>query len=139
MIEEFKEYVLKLNKELCIKEDYEDAEDILKNGIWHGYVPPLDSVDRVFALFILDCHPELLDVNIEEITKTMEIGNAWYDGLSKEVRELNEYIMYIAYDNYEREGITNTVAYGNIIAECQKGREWVLKSSYGSGGWFGAS
>lgn len=91
---------------------------------------PCDSYDRLFALYIIDVHPEIIgkswnDVKDLEWMKEFEIGGGW-EGTH-------------AYDSYEREGLTSETAYENMMDVIKKGRDAVLIDSYEDGGWFGAS
>ena len=138
MTEKFCEYVVNLNRELGFKEGCTDCEEILRSIDYHNPVP-LNSVDRVFALYLADCHQDILSKVTEDLFETKEIFKEFYDSLPDDIVSDFEEISPISYNNYEREGIADIVAMGNILYIASKGRDYTLKDDYANGGWFGAS
>lgn len=108
---------------------------------FHNNKIPFDSVDRIYALYLIDDKSHLLDIDLEEIIKDKEkqTNEYMYSLMNKEEKEEFELVTDWAYDNYEREGISPYVAFFNIIDVAKKGKEVVLKDSYYDGSWFGAS
>lgn len=104
---------------------------------------PYDSIDRVFALWLIDHHPEVIGTTpivslVKDKSKSegIELMNSMLGDLEKDF----VYASNKAYDNYEREGVYSFVAFFNLINVAQKGRDAVLTDSYRNGeGWFGAS
>ena len=116
-------------------DDDHKALDLENNSWWINYSheKPLDSWDRLFALYLIDVHPECIDKawdEVKDIEDVKDFGNCdcrGYEG-SK------------AYDNYEREWLSDEDAWKAMVAVAKKGREAVLVDSYAEdGGWFGAS
>lgn len=138
MTKVFEEFLVKINEELGIKEGSVDAEEILRS-IYYGYDAPKDSVDRIFALYLIDCHSEALNVDMDKIKESEEYAKSLYRELPEDIKEDFEFIKFISYDNYEREGMSDFVAYFNIINVAKEGRDYTLRDSYANGGWFGAS
>ena len=133
-----------MNKELerfssYVKSYFEDNnmeyEDL--NSVAHQNHPPFDSFDRLYALYLIDKKPQIIQkaykFSSEEECKT------FLDNLDEDTKKEMKALFRYSYDNYEREGMRDTVAYGNLLYEATKGKESVLKSTYGEGGWFGSS
>lgn len=97
---------------------------------------PYDSVDRIYALYVIDTMPHLLDIDLS----TQENIHKEFDkGIPKEIEEEFQEVTYKSYNNYEREGMSQIEAYINIINIAKKGKEETLKDSYYTNGYFGAS
>ena len=110
-------------------------------AFFHNNDIPFDSVDRVYALYLIDENSHLLNINLEEILndKEKQNDNFMKSLMTEEEQEEFALVSNWAYENYEREGMSRYVAFFNIIYVAQKGKEVVLKDSYYNGGWFGAS
>lgn len=110
-------------------------------AFFHNKDIPFDSVDRVYALYLIDENSHLLNINLEEILNDKEKQNDNFMKSLMTEAEQEEFALVSnwAYENYEREGMSRYVAFFNIIYVAQKGKEVVLKDSYYNGGWFGAS
>ena len=110
-------------------------------AFFHNNDIPFDSVDRIYALYLIDENSPLLNINLEEILKDKEKQNDDFmkSLMTEEEQEEFALVSNWAYENYEREGMSRYVAFFNIIDVAQKGKEIVLKDSYYDGGWFGAS
>lgn len=110
-------------------------------AFFHNNDIPFDSVDRIYALYLIDENSHLLNINLEEILKDKEKQNDDFmkSLMTEEEQEEFALVSNWAYENYEREGMSRYVAFFNIIDVAQKGKEVVLKDSYDDGGWFGAS
>lgn len=108
---------------------------------FHNNNIPFDSVDRIYALYLIDSNSHLLDIDLDEIIKDKEkqTNEYMYSLMTKEELEEFKLVTNWAYENYERETISLYVAFFNIIDVAKKGKEVVLKDSYYAGGWFGAS
>lgn len=110
---------------------------------------PFDSFDRLFALYLIDQHIEVInEFDVEKACESSENGEIEYqkafDNRSNSSLDLkNEYekvLWTMSYENYEREGIDNICALVNMIHVAKKGKEAVLTDSYANeDGWFGAS
>ena len=105
--------------------------DLENNSWWINYSheKPLDSWDRLFALYLLDVHPECVDKSwdeVKDLEDIKEFGNGGYEGNK-------------AYNNYEREWLCDKDAWLAMVLVAKKGRDVVLTDSYEDGGWFGAS
>lgn len=106
---------------------------------------PFDSFDRIFALYLINQHYDIIEsFDIEKATS--KSGEEYTEKFFNEKIKQNQEILdewnsnsIRAYDNYEREGITDTVAFGNMLYVAKNGPEAVLKDSYYKNGWFGAS
>ena len=136
-IEETKFY--KFAEKFC-KENNKEF-DGTRFAFFHNNEIPFDSVDRIYALYLIDSNSHLLDIDLEEIIKNKEkqTNEYMYSLMTKEeIKEFN-LVTNWAYENYEREGMSPYVAMFNIIDVAKKGEEVVLKDSYYNGGWFGAS
>lgn len=104
----------------------------LENDSWwinYSHEKPLDSWDRLFALYLIDIHPECIDKSWEEVKDLEDIKDFANDG----------YAGNCAYNNYEREWLSNARAWEAMTDVAKQGREAVLIDSYEDGGWFGAS
>lgn len=110
-------------------------------AFFHNNDIPFDSVDRIYALYLIDENSHLLNINLEEILNNKEKQNDDFmkSLMSEEEQEEFTLVSNWAYENYERERMSRYVAFFNIINVAQKGKEIVLKDSYYDGGWFGAS
>ena len=112
--------------------EYEDLKSVA-----HQNHSPFDSFDRLYALYLIDKKPQIIQKAYkfpsEEDCKT------FLDNLDEDAKKEMKALFRYSYDNYEREGMPDTVAYGNLLYEATKGKESVLKSTYGEGGWFGSS
>lgn len=136
---EFSNFIINLDKRLQItKQNLSDPLEILKS-IHYGNSIPTDSVDRVFALYLVTCHQELLDSLNEDIILNKDKLSEFYSNMDSQIKLDFEGIKYIAYENYEREGISDLEAFGNLVYVAKKGESEVLKDSYRDGGWFGSS
>ena len=56
-----------------------------------------------------------------------------------EIKEEFNLVSMETYHNYEREAMSQIDGYLNLINIVKKGKDVVLKDSYYTGGWFGAS
>ena len=110
-------------------------------AFFHNNNIPFDSVDRIYALYLIDKKSHLLDIDLEEIlnNKEKQTNDYMYSLMSDYEKEEFDLVTNWAYENYEREGMSPYVAFFNIIDVAKKGKEVVLKDSYYNGGWFGAS
>lgn len=105
--------------------------DLENNSWWINYSheKPLDSWDRLFALYLIDVHPDCVNKTWNEVKDIEDIKDFNIDGY-----EGNR-----AYDNYEREGLGDTDAWEAMTNVAKKGKDVVLVDSYEDDGWFGAS
>ena len=104
---------------------------------FHNNDKPFDSVDRIYALYLIDINSHLLDADMSDLNKC---DNAYMlELMTTEEQEEFELVTRWAYENYEREGMEKFVAFFNLLDIAQKGKEAVLSDSYEDGGWFGAS
>jgi hypothetical protein len=110
-------------------------------SFFHSNEIPFDSVDRIYALYLIDIKSHLLDINIDDVLNKEGNQNDeyMYQLMTEEEKEEFSLVSEWAYENYEREGMPRWVAFFNIINVAQKGKEAVLKDSYYNDGWFGAS
>ena len=110
-------------------------------AFFHNNNIPFDSVDRIYALYLIDEKSQLLNINLDEILKDKEkqTNEYMYSLMNDYEQEEFKLVTEWAYENYEREAMSPYVAFFNIISVAQKGKEVVLKDSYYDGGWFGAS
>ena len=132
----FKEWLLanwdSLRKDTKHFSDDEHKVLDLENNSWqinYSHEKPLDSWDRLFALYLIDVHPECIDKTWDEVKDIEDIkafSNVGYEGRK-------------AYDNYERECLSDKDAWGAMVDVAKQGREKVLVDSYEDDGWFGAS
>ena len=132
----FKEWLLanwdSLRKDTKHFSDDEHKVLDLENNSWwinYSHEKPLDSWDRLFALYLIDVHPECIDKTWDEVKDIEDINdfsNVGYEGRK-------------AYDNYERECLCDKYAWGAMVDVAKQGREKVLVDSYEDDGWFGAS
>ena len=99
---------------------------------------PFDSVDRLIALYLLDNHPEMVALSLMHITSSEQAWK-WYTEFDEEFKKWFDLASNWAYNNYEREWISNAVALVYILAIAKQGLDEVLTNSYANGGWFGAS
>ena len=104
--------------------------DLENNYWWINYTheKPLDSWDRLFALYLIDVHPDCVNKTWDEV-KDIEDIKEFDDGY-----EGNR-----AFDNYEREWLSAQDAWREMTNVAKQGREKVLVDSYDNDGWFGAS
>ena len=110
-------------------------------AFFHNNDIPFDSVDRIYALYLIDEKSHFLDINLDEILKDKEkqTNEYMYSLMTDYEKEEFDLVTNWAYENYEREGMSPYVAFFNIIDVAKKGINVVLKDSYYNGGWFGAS
>lgn len=110
-------------------------------AFFHNNNIPFDSVDRIYALYLIDSKSHLLDIDIDEIVndKNKQTNEYMYCLMTEDEIEEFKLVTYWAFENYEREGMSPYVAFFNIIDVAKKGYEYTLKDSYYDGGWFGAS
>lgn len=110
-------------------------------AFFHSNDVPFDSVDRIYALYLIDEKSHLLDINLDEILndKEKQTNDYMYSLMTDYEKEEFDLVTNWSYENYEREGMSPYVAFFNIIDVAKKGKEVVLKDSYYDGGWFGAS
>lgn len=105
----------------------EDTEDVLAR-LYHRNNSPLDSVDRVFGLYLFDLHKDEVDVA------------TCLEDFSQEIQDDFAIITDVAYDNYEREGMSPDTAMKGILSVIkEKDRAGILRDCYCMGGWFGSS
>lgn len=97
---------------------------------------PFDSVDRMYAIYIIEKKPHLLEVDLSTQEK---INEAFAGGVPEEIREEFDLVSTASYNNYEREAMSPKKGYFNLLFIAKKGLEETLKDSYYEGGWFGAS
>ena len=115
---------------------FEEANQVIN----YGRSKPFDSYDRLFALYILDNFSEWIGgLDVQKLSKSRAYCEEFYASMSSDMLEDYESLSILAYDNYEREGISKLEAFANIVYIASKGREEVLSNSYAEGGWFGAS
>ena len=98
---------------------------------------PYDSYDRWFAVYLIESNSDILKINALE--KIKEGTKDFIQFLSNEEKELFDEEFYLAYDNYEREGISKDCALANMLDVINQGIDKVMTDSYSNGGWFGAS
>jgi len=136
-IEETKFY--KFAENFCKENNREFKGD--RFAFFHNNDIPFDSVDRIYALYLINEKSHLLDIDLEEILndKENQTDDYMYSLMSDYEKEEFDLVTDWAYENYEREGMSSYVAFFNIIDVAKKGKEVVLKDSYYDGGWFGAS
>jgi hypothetical protein len=136
-IEETKFY--KFAENFCKENDKEF--DGTRFVFFHNNDVPFDSVDRIYALYLIDSNSHLLDIDIDEIVKdkNKQTNEYMYSLMTEEEKEEFKLVTNWAYDNYEREMMSPYVAFFNIVGVAKKGKEVTLKDSYYDGGWFGAS
>lgn len=120
---------LRKNTKIFSKDEYRTLD--LENNSWwinYSHEKPLDSWDRLFALYLIDIHPECIDKTWDEVKDLEDIKefNCGFEGNN-------------AYNNYEREWLSAEDAWRTMVTVTKKGREAVLIDSYDDGGWFGAS
>lgn len=132
----FKEWLLanwdelRKNTKTFSKDEYKVLD--LENKSWwinYSHEKPLDSWDRLFALYLIDVHPECIDKTWDEVKDLEDIkdfDNDGYEGIK-------------AYNNYERECLSSEDAWKEMINVAKQGRDAVLVDAYEDGGWFGAS
>lgn len=110
-------------------------------AFFHNNNIPFDSVDRIYALYLIDSNSHLLDIDIDEIMKdeSKQTNEYMYNLMTDVEKEEFDLVTDWAYENYEREGMSPYVAFFNIIAVAKKGKDITLTDSYYDGGWFGAS
>ena len=131
----FKEWLLEHWDELRkdtkhFSDDEHKVLDLEENSWWINYSheKPLDSWDRLFALYLLDVHPEVINKTwdeVKDLEDIKEVGDG-YEGNR-------------AYDNYEREWLSASDAWNEMTNVAKQGRDVVLVDSYEDNGWFGAS
>ena len=104
--------------------------DLENNSWWISYSHerPFDSWDRLFALYLIDIHPECIDKTWDEVKDIEDIKDFSNDGYEGKK----------AYDNYEREWLSDKSAWRMMVDVAKQGREKVLVDSYEDDGWFGA-
>lgn len=136
-IEETKFY--KFAENFCKENNREFKGD--RFAFFHNNDIPFDSVDRIYALYLIDEKSHLLDIDLEEILNDKEnhTDDYMYSLMSDYEKEEFDLVTDWAYENYEREGLAGYEAFFNIINTAKKGKDIVLKDSYYDGGWFGAS
>ncbi len=112
-------------------DDEHKVLDLEDNSWWINYSheKPIDSWDRLFALYLIDVHSECLDKTWNEVKDLEDIKDFSIDG----------YAGNKAYNNYEREWLSDEVAWREMANVAKQGREKVLIDFYYDGGWFGAS
>ena len=131
----FKEWLLEHWDELRkdtkhFSDDEHKVLDLEENSWWINYSheKPLDSWDRLFALYLIDVHPEVINKTWDEVKDLEDIEE--FDGGFEGHR---------AYDNYEREWLSAEDAWREMTNVAKKGRAVVLVDSYEDDGWFGAA
>lgn len=132
----FKEWLLnnwnELRKDTEHFSDDEHKELDLENNSWwinYSHERPLDSWDRLFALYLLDVYPDCVYKTWDEVKDLEDIKDFSNNGF-----EGNK-----AYNNYEREWLSDKDAWDAMTNVAKQGRERVLVDSYDDDGWFGAS
>lgn len=125
--------------EFCEKFCKENEKEFSKDrfSFFHNNEIPFDSVDRIYALYLIDSKSHLLDIDMSDLDKLSD--EYMKEQMSPEEMDEFELVSNWAYENYEREGMERYVAFFNIIDVAKKGREYTLKDSYYDNGWFGAS
>lgn len=110
-------------------------------AFFHNNDVPFDSVDRIYALYLIESNSHLLEINLDEIDKDEEkqTNEYMYSLMTQEEQDEFKLVTNWAYENYEREGMSPYVAFFNLIYVAKQGKEAVLTDSYYDGGWFGAS
>lgn len=110
-------------------------------AFFHNNDVPFDSVDRIYALYLIESNSHLLEINLDEINKDKEkqTNEYMYSLMTQEEQDEFKLVTDWAYENYEREGMSPYVAFFNLIYVAKQGKEAVLTDSYYVGGWFGAS
>ena len=123
-----------------VKKFFEEHGRAFENNwsVYHQNELPFDSVDRLIALFMLESYPEMVGLDLLSIT-TDKDALEWYASLDPEFKEWFDSASNWAYNNYEREWISNAVALMYILAIAKQGTDEILTNSYATGGWFGAS
>ncbi len=136
-IEETKFY--RFAEKFCKENNKEFEGD--RFAFFHNNDIPFDSVDRIYALYLIDEKSHLLDIDLEDILKDKEkqTNDYMYSLMTDYEKEEFDLVTDWSYENYEREGMSPYVAFFNIIDVAKKGKEAVLEDSYYDGGWFGAS
>lgn len=111
--------------------------------IHHHNKAPFDSFDRIFALWLIDQHFEIIaNFDVEKAKFSEEYCEEYFTECIMDNQELFDEWNHntdLAYDNYEREDINAICAFINMLNVAEKGPDAVLKDSYCNGGWFGAS
>ena len=105
-----------------------DLENSLR-WIHNSHERPLDSWDRLFALYLIDVHPECVDKTWGEVKDIEDVKDFGFEGFEG----------YRAYSNYEREWLDDEDAWREMANVAKRGREAVLADSYETGGWFGVA
>lgn len=127
----------------CEKSCKENNKEWTKDrfAFFHNNEIPFDSVDRIYALYLIDSKSHLLDIDLEEILKDKDkqTNEYMYSLMTEQEKEEFSLVTDWAYENYEREGMSPYVAFFNLIDVAKKGKEYTLKDSYYDDGWFGAS
>ena len=129
-------------------ETYETNDGVevpyFRSHIYHHEDPPLDSYDRIYALYLIDVYPEIVanfDVNTVTQFESHDEAVVYLENLMGP--ELWEAFISLptnlAYENYEREGMSPTDGLANLLNIARQGRDATLTDSYANGGWFGAS
>ena len=112
-------------------DDEHKVLDLEKNVWWinQTHEKPLDSWDRLFALYLIDIHPDCINKSWNEVKELEDIKDF----------SIESYAGARAYDNYEREWLGDEDAWNSMVKVAKQGRDAVLVDSYEDGGWFGAS
>ena len=140
----FKKLVIENNK--IVNEYYRDGtketdENIIIGAIDYLGDIPFDSFDRLYALYLLDFHDEIVkNLDVKKALENRKYAEDYYNkSLDKEnIRnEFERELFGLAYENYEREDVSKLEAFINIIKVAKEGKEVVLKDSYKTGGYFG--
>ena len=127
----------KFAKKFC--EENNQEFDGSRFAFFHNNDIPFDSVDRIYALYLLDTNSHLLNIDVKNIDKEKQNNDYIYSLMTDEEKEEFKLVSDWAYENYEREGMSDYIAFTNLVAVAQHGKDYVLQDSYYEGGWFGAS
>lgn len=102
---------------------------------------PFDSFDRLYALYLLEEHKEIINkIDIERAYFDRQYANdKCYEILEKEdiLDEFNHQLFRLAYDNLERQNDSLVTPFINMITVAQAGKDSILEDSYQNGGYFG--
>ena len=112
--------------------------------ITHHSTLPLDSFDRIYALYLLDTYPNI----VEEFNVETYVASTSSEDTTEYIKGLLGQDLWdafcslptsLAYENYEREYISPSEGLANILHVAREGHNATLTDSYANGGWFGAS
>lgn len=140
---DFKEWLVNYNRENGHTLSDDDDFESVKEAVSYDNPLPCDSYDRLYALYLLDCHKSIIDeFDVQKACQDKEYADKQFNTLLDNEgikEEFMETLFFMSYENYEREGISHLVAFVNMVNVAQHGRDAVLNDSYKNNGWFGAS